>query len=99
MITGDYRRGFGLQIEITDHFTTWLVTTLNYSAIADLHIIQITAAHAKSFQSAFTSRFQVMDLNNGDSSTAPTKSFLHRLPYDWQLLNLSLSYNISARTA
>jgi hypothetical protein len=35
----DYRRGFGLDI---DHFSTQLVITLNYSAITDLHTLQIT---------------------------------------------------------
>jgi hypothetical protein len=45
------RRGFGLQIGFIDHFNTRLVTTLNYSTIADVHSLQITTAHAKSFQS------------------------------------------------
>jgi hypothetical protein len=45
----DHRRGFGLKIGFIDHFNTQLVTTLNYSAIADLHILQITTPHAKSF--------------------------------------------------
>jgi hypothetical protein len=31
-------------------------------------LLQIPGAHAKSFQSAFTSRFLVTDLNNGESS-------------------------------
>jgi hypothetical protein len=35
-----------------DHFNTWLVTTPNYSAIANLHTLQITTAHAKCFQSS-----------------------------------------------
>jgi hypothetical protein len=36
----DYRRGFGLEIGFFDHFNTQLVTTLNYNAIADLHILK-----------------------------------------------------------
>jgi hypothetical protein len=44
--------GFGLEIGFMDHFDTRLVTTINYSAIADLHILQITTAHANSFHSA-----------------------------------------------
>jgi hypothetical protein len=48
----DYRWGFGLEICFIDQFDTWLVTTLNYSATADLHTLQITTAHAKSFQFA-----------------------------------------------
>jgi hypothetical protein len=45
------------------------VITLNYSTIAVLHAVQITASHATSFQPAFISRFPVTDLN-GYSSTA-----------------------------
>jgi hypothetical protein len=37
----DYRRGFGVDIKFTDHFSTQLVITLNYSAIADLHSSQV----------------------------------------------------------
>jgi hypothetical protein len=47
--------GFGLEIGFIDHFNTWLVTTLNYSTITDLHNLQITTAHAKSFQSTLSS--------------------------------------------
>jgi hypothetical protein len=38
----DSRRNFGLEIEFTDHFKTQLVITLNYSAIANIHTLQIT---------------------------------------------------------
>jgi hypothetical protein len=53
----DSRRRFGLDIGITALLNTQLVITLNYSAIADLHTLQITTAYAKSFQtrSVFTS--------------------------------------------
>jgi hypothetical protein len=37
------RRGFGLDIAFIDHFNTQLAITLNYSAIADLHTLQITS--------------------------------------------------------
>jgi hypothetical protein len=50
--------GFWLEIGFIDHFTTRLVTTLNYSAIADHHNLQITTAHGKPFQSALTSYFE-----------------------------------------
>jgi hypothetical protein len=46
---------FRLQIGLIDHFNTQLVTTINYRAIADLHNLQITTAHAKSFQSVVSS--------------------------------------------
>jgi hypothetical protein len=52
------------------HLYTRLGTTNNYSAIAELHNLQLTREHAKSSQSAFTSRFLVTDLNNGDSSAS-----------------------------
>jgi hypothetical protein len=66
------------------HFNTRLVKTLNYSAIADLHTLQITTAHAKSFPvcSVFTRRFPVTASNSGHSSTASIKPSLHRLPYN-----------------
>jgi hypothetical protein len=90
-----YWPSFGLEIRFIDHFTTRLVTTSNYSVVADFHTLQITTAHAKSFQSAFTSLFPVTDLNNGDTSTAPTKSSLHRLPYNWLLItDLSRLYHL-----
>jgi hypothetical protein len=41
-----------------------IVTTINDSAIANLHNLQITAAHVKSSPSVFTSRFLVVDCNN-----------------------------------
>jgi hypothetical protein len=91
----NYRRGFGF----IDHFNTRLVTTFHYSAIANLHTLQITTARATSFESAFTSRFPVTDLNNGDSSTAQTKSSLHRLPYDWLCYNWLASKLVSVITS
>jgi hypothetical protein len=48
----------------------------NYSAIVNLHTLQITRAQAKPSQSAFTSRFPVIDLNNGDSSASVLTSLL-----------------------
>jgi hypothetical protein len=47
---------FGLEIGFIDHFNTLLATTLIYSAISDLHILQITAGHAKSLQSAVSNQ-------------------------------------------
>jgi hypothetical protein len=45
----DSRRNFGLRIGFIGHFITRLVTTINYSAIADFHVLQITTVHVKSF--------------------------------------------------
>jgi hypothetical protein len=38
----------------------------NYKATANLHTLQITTAHVKPSEPAFTSRFPVTHLNNGD---------------------------------
>jgi hypothetical protein len=91
--------GFGLETGFIYHFNIQLVTTFNYSAIADFHSLQITTAHTKSFQSAvFSSCSLATASNNRDSSTAPIKFTLHRLPYNFlpthsvtteYLLNLS----------
>jgi hypothetical protein len=59
------------------------VTTINYSANADFHTLQITTAQAKSFPvcCVFTSRSLVNATNGADSSasvlTAPTEPSLH----------------------
>lgn len=57
MRTRDSQQGFGLEMGFIDHFITQLVNAINHSAVADLHALKITTAHAKSFQSAFTSHF------------------------------------------
>jgi L-asparagine transporter-like permease len=78
----DSQRGFGLEIEFIDHLQ--IITTNHYNSIDNFHNLEITTAHAKSFQSsAFsTSRSLVTASNNEDSSTAPTKSSIHRFPYN-----------------
>jgi hypothetical protein len=53
-------------IGFTDHLQ--IVTTSNYSAMANLHTLQITRARTKSSQSAvFTSRCLVATSNSGRS--------------------------------
>jgi hypothetical protein len=76
----DYRRGFGLEIEFIDHLQ--ILTTKHCSTIDNSHTLHITTAQARSFHSLFTTSFLVTNLQNRDSSTAPTKSSLHRLPYN-----------------
>jgi hypothetical protein len=66
-------RRFGLVIGFIEHLQ--LVIISNYSAIANLHTLQITRAQAKP-QSAFTVRFRVTDLNNGNSSASVLTSLL-----------------------
>jgi hypothetical protein len=67
----------GVCIGFTDHFNTRLVTTSNFSAIANLHALQIKTAHTKPSLSASTGRFSVMDLNNGDYSASVFTSLLY----------------------
>jgi hypothetical protein len=56
---------------------TQLGTVSNYSATADLHTLQITAANTKfsAAHSVFNSRFLVTDFNNGDSSASRAQVF------------------------
>jgi hypothetical protein len=88
----DSRQGFGLKIGLID--VLQVVNTNNYNPIANLHTLQFTTLHAV-FQSAFTSRFPVTELNNGDSTTAPTKPSIRILPYKW--LNSKLVQVIISR--
>jgi hypothetical protein len=81
---GDCRPGFGLEILFIDHLQ--IVTTSNYIAITNFHTLQITTAHAKSFQSLVTSRSLVTASNSGDSSA----SALTSLPAGSQLYRISL---------
>jgi hypothetical protein len=83
-----------------EHLHTPLGTTSKYSAIADLHTLHITIAHAKpQFFLVFPSRCLVPALNNRDSST----SVLTPLPagctiHSWTHCSNCPGYNISART-
>jgi hypothetical protein len=65
-VKSDSQRSFGLEIGFIDHLR--VVTTNNYNTISNFHTSQITTAHPKSLQSAFTSLFPVTDVNNGNSS-------------------------------
>jgi hypothetical protein len=59
---------------IIEHLYTQLVTTSNYSAIANLHNLRITRTHSKSSQSACKSRSLVTNFNNRNSSVSMLKS-------------------------
>jgi hypothetical protein len=67
----DYRRGSDWPL-----IHTPLVTTGNDNGVANPHTLQIARAHSKSSQFAFTRRFLVTDLNNGDSSASVLTSLL-----------------------
>jgi hypothetical protein len=69
---------FRLEIRFIGLLYTRLVSTFNYSAIGDLHISQITTAHAKSFPacSVSTSRFPVTASNSGDPAASALVQFL-----------------------
>jgi hypothetical protein len=72
----DYRQGFDWWPDLLNTYIHNSQLQVNYSIIANLHTLQITRAHAKSSQSAFTSRFLITDLNNGDSSASVLKPLL-----------------------
>jgi hypothetical protein len=59
---------------IFDH--SQIVTASNCNAIANVHTLETTTAHAKPFQSGFTSRFPVTHLSSGDSSVSVLTSLL-----------------------
>jgi hypothetical protein len=69
----DHRRGFGSVIGFTVHLYTQLVTTSNYSAIANLHTLQISRARSECSQSVVTlstSRFLGTTSNSEYSSAS-----------------------------
>jgi hypothetical protein len=80
-----------------DYINTRPMTTFNYSAIANLHTVQFTTAHAKSFsllclhQSFWQWRFFSFCTHfiTRWFSIVPTKSSLHTLPYNWLQLESS----------
>jgi hypothetical protein len=57
----DYRRVLDWMIGFIDTLYTPVGTTINYSAIADLHTLQFTVTHALGY-SVFTSRILATDL-------------------------------------
>jgi hypothetical protein len=62
----NYRPGFGLVIRFIEHFQ--IVTTSNYSAIANSHTLQYTISRTKSSVCrVFTSRCLVKAFNGGRS--------------------------------
>jgi hypothetical protein len=68
-----------LEIGFIDHFNTKLVTTPNYSAIANFHNLQFNRVHTKSFpvRSVFSSSCLVTAPNNGYSSASGLKFSLN----------------------
>jgi hypothetical protein len=75
--------GSGLDIGFIDHFNT----QFNYSAISDLHTLQITVTHAKSFRTciAFTCSRFITASNNGCRSASVLESSFNdgSLPAAW----------------
>jgi hypothetical protein len=64
---------------------TQLRTTSHYCAIADLHILQITAANTKSspVRSVFNGPFLATDVNSGDSSASCIQALpVHRISHN-----------------
>jgi hypothetical protein len=68
----DYRRGFELDIGLTDHLQ--VVTTNNHNTIADLQTLHFITVHGNSFPACSTTRrFLVTVTNNGYSSASVLK--------------------------
>jgi hypothetical protein len=88
----DYQWGFGLEIGFINHLQ--VITRSNYNTITNFHNSQITIVHAKPFQSAVTSRFAVMDLNNENTPSLVLPS----LPTGSQLYEASLLFTDSLTT-
>jgi hypothetical protein len=65
-----------------DHLCTPLGTTSHYSAIADLHTLQVTTAPAKSFPARYvlTSRSLATVSNSGGSSASRAQVLLSQPP-------------------
>jgi hypothetical protein len=78
MRRSDSQRGFGLEMGFIYQFNIQLVTAFNHSTIADLHTL--------SFFSLLSLAFPGNGSYSGDSSTALTKSSVHRLPYNSEFL-------------
>jgi hypothetical protein len=73
------RRALDWMIGFVDTLYTYLRTTGNYSAIADLHTLQCTVTHALGF-SLFTSRILTTDLSQSHSHfISHMKSSFHGL--------------------
>jgi hypothetical protein len=84
----DYRWGFGLDVGFTDHFVThasWLHLIITPSLVSALykslqHTLSLSSLLSLVF---FWQRILTMEILQLPSSTAPTKSSLHRLPYNY----------------
>jgi hypothetical protein len=74
-------KGFGLVNGFIDHLYRRLLSTSNYSAVANQHSSQIATAHAKPLPAsrAFTSRSLATASGSGDSLVHALKSFLRSL--------------------
>jgi hypothetical protein len=80
--------GYGLDIGFTDHLSTPLRTTSNYSPTADLHNSQITTTPLCLFLACcvFNSHSLATASNDGDSSASHAQVLLTQLPLQkWQL--------------
>jgi hypothetical protein len=64
----DCRRGFGSDIRFIDHFNAQLLITLNYRAVANLHILQITVTL---MFSVFSRHFKVTASNKAATFHLP----------------------------
>jgi hypothetical protein len=83
--------GYGLVNGFIDHLHTPIGTTSNYSAITNLHTLQITTVPAKPFPVCcfITSHLLATASTNGDSSGSCAQVLLSQLPMQNSLLTVN----------
>jgi hypothetical protein len=73
-----------------------IVTTSNYSSIANLHSLQLARTHAKSSQSSFASRILVTDLNSvGSSAYVPTMLLSGEYPTSGPIVKVKVTLRLT----
>jgi hypothetical protein len=96
VVWSDSRRGFGLDIGFIDHFNIQLLITLNYSTIANSHILQFTRPHAKYFPDrSLTGSCLITAANSGYYSASGLKSSLNGGSLPTEILSLILRQTVS----
>jgi hypothetical protein len=82
-------------MDLLTHLYTPLGTTSNYSAIANLHTLQITTAPVKPFSSLLYLQqlFPSNGFNSGHSSASRFHVVVRRISRNWTLVNCQLNYS------
>jgi hypothetical protein len=92
----DYRRGLDWWINCCPHTALGTTSTSNYSAIANLHIVQITTRpllhSAVSSTAVSWQRLVTVEILQFPELRFHFYSLLYRIPLDWQLRNSTNSH-------